>query len=269
MCQVDSYGQCLKNRPLPNKRLEDTSTATTEDPEFMAFTSRYKFHLAMENAICADYMTEKLWRPMYLGAVPIYRGSPSVKDWMPNNHSVILIDDFASPKDLADFILSLDRNDDDYLRYLEYKNHGQTINKFLIESIEKREWGVNDMTAPNYLNGFECFVCDQENARIRAEKRHGKGKGPAPAKHIAAYNHMGCPMPVPGLGSAEKLPEDDRYCYFILTSADINICSENLHILKAEPRENIIFYHLLCTSKLPVCVPWCAILANTVNFSQP
>lgn len=209
--QVDSYGQCLKNHPLPNKRLEDTSTATTEDPEFMAFTSRYKFHLAMENAICSDYMTEKLWRPMHLGAVPIYRGSPSVKDWMPNNHSIILINDFASPKELADFILSLDRNDEEYLRYLEYKKPDRTTNKFLIESIEKREWGVNDMTAPNYLNGFECFVCDQENARVKAEKRHRKGKGPAPAKHIAEYNHMGCPMPVPGLGSAEELPEDDSW----------------------------------------------------------
>ncbi|KAM5142276.1 GDP-fucose protein O-fucosyltransferase 4 [Mantella aurantiaca] len=208
--QVDSYGQCLKNRPLPSRRLEDTSTATTEDPEFMAFTSRYKFHLAMENAICTDYMTEKLWRPMHLGAVPIYRGSPSVKDWMPNNHSIILIDDFASPEDLANFIHSLDRNDEDYLRYLEYKKPGRITNKFLVESIEKREWGVNDMTAPNYLNGFECFVCDQENARVKAEKRHRKGKGPA-TEHIAAYNHMGCPMPVPGLGTAEKLPEDDSW----------------------------------------------------------
>lgn len=34
----------------------------------MAFLSRYKFHLALENAICNDYMTEKLWRPMHLGA---------------------------------------------------------------------------------------------------------------------------------------------------------------------------------------------------------
>ncbi|XP_072280210.1 alpha-(1,3)-fucosyltransferase 11 [Pyxicephalus adspersus] len=209
--QVDSYGQCLKNRPLPNKRLEDTSTATTEDPEFMAFTSRYKFHLAMENAICADYLTEKLWRPMHLGAVPIYRGSPSVKDWMPNNHSIILIDDFVSPKDLAEFILSLDRNDEEYLRYLEYKKPGGTNNKILVESLENREWGVNDMTAPNYLNGFECFVCDQENARLKAEKRHRKGKGPVPVKHIATYSHMGCPLPVPGLGSAEAIPEDDSW----------------------------------------------------------
>ncbi|XP_069609350.1 alpha-(1,3)-fucosyltransferase 11 [Ranitomeya imitator] len=211
--QIDSYGQCLKNRQFSSKRLEDTSTATTEDGEFMAFTARYKFHLAMENAICADYMTEKLWRPMHIGAIPVYRGSPSVNDWMPNNHSIILIDDFATPKELAAFIVSLDKDDDLYLRYLGYKKPGGIVNRLLLASMETREWGVNDMTAPNYLNGFECFVCDQENDRAKAEKKHKKtqGKSPSPVPHIAGNNHMGCPMPVPGLGSADELPDNDSW----------------------------------------------------------
>ncbi|CAJ0966906.1 unnamed protein product [Ranitomeya imitator] len=211
--QIDSYGQCLKNRQFSSKRLEDTSTATTEDGEFMAFTARYKFHLAMENAICADYMTEKLWRPMHIGAIPVYRGSPSVNDWMPNNHSIILIDDFATPKELAAFIVSLDKDDDLYLRYLGYKKPGGIVNRLLLASMETREWGVNDMTAPNYLNGFECFVCDQENDRAKAEKKHKKtqGKSQSPVPHIAGNNHMGCPMPVPGLGSADELPDNDSW----------------------------------------------------------
>uniref|UniRef100_A0A8C3DWP8 Fucosyltransferase n=1 Tax=Corvus moneduloides TaxID=1196302 RepID=A0A8C3DWP8_CORMO len=141
--QVDSYGKCLHNRELPSERLRDTSTATTEDSEFMTFIARYKFHLALENAICDDYMTEKLWRPMHLGAVPVYRGSPAVRDWMPNNLSIILIDDFDSPQELAKYLDFLDKNGEEYLKYLEYKN-----------SLEKREWGVNDMTLPNYLNGL-------------------------------------------------------------------------------------------------------------------
>ncbi|OCU02632.1 alpha-(1,3)-fucosyltransferase 11 [Xenopus laevis] len=211
--EIDSYGQCLKNREHPSKRLEDTSTATTEDPEFMAFTARYKFHLAMENAICADYMTEKLWRPMHLGAIPIYRGSPSVRDWMPNNHSIIMINDFASPKELAEFIMTLDSDDELYMKYLEYKKPGGTTNSFLLSSMEKREWGVNDMTAPNYLNGFECFVCDKENSRIKAEKMYKKSQQgrSAPEPHIADYNHMDCPMPTPGFGSAQEIPESDSW----------------------------------------------------------
>ncbi|XP_053111137.1 alpha-(1,3)-fucosyltransferase 11 [Hemicordylus capensis] len=211
--QVDSYGSCLNNRKLPSMRLRDTSTATTEDSEFMAFISKYKFHLAMENAICHDYMTEKLWRPMHVGAVPVYRGSPSVRDWMPNNHSIILIDDFESPQKLAEYIDFLDRNPDEYLRYLEYKNPGGITNQFLVENMEKREWGVNDMSLPNYLNGFECFVCNRENARLAAEREHKKthGKVPAPEPHIAQFTHMGCPPPAPGYGNIEDIPEGDSW----------------------------------------------------------
>nr|XP_056704262.1 alpha-(1,3)-fucosyltransferase 11 [Euleptes europaea] len=211
--QVDSYGECLNNRELPSKRLRDTSTATTEDPEFMALISNYKFHLAMENAICHDYMTEKLWRPMHVGAVPVYRGSPSVRDWMPNNHSIILIDDFESPKELADYLHFLDRNPDEYMKYLEYKNPGGITNQFLLENLERREWGVNDETLPNYLNGFECFVCEQENARLAAEREHKRtgGKVPAPEPYIAQSTHMGCPPPAPGFGNIEDIPDGDSW----------------------------------------------------------
>ncbi|XP_048419307.1 alpha-(1,3)-fucosyltransferase 11 isoform X2 [Stegostoma tigrinum] len=212
--QIDSYGQCLQNKNLPHDRLIDTLTATTEDAEFMVFVSQYKFHLAMENAICDDYMTEKLWRPMHLGAVPIYRGSPVVQDWMPNSHSVILIDDFESPKDLADYINFLDQNDDEYLKYLEYKQPGGISNTLLVESLEQREWGVNDINKPNYLNGFECFVCEKENGRLQAEEAHRQqpDKFKLPAPRIAAYNHMGCPLPVPGYGSIDEIPENDSIC---------------------------------------------------------
>ena len=41
--------------------------------------AKYKFTIAFENAIGEDYITEKLWRPLQLGSIPIYMGSPSVK----------------------------------------------------------------------------------------------------------------------------------------------------------------------------------------------
>uniref|UniRef100_H0V0S8 GDP-fucose protein O-fucosyltransferase n=2 Tax=Cavia porcellus TaxID=10141 RepID=H0V0S8_CAVPO len=211
--RVDSYGKCLQNKQLPTARLQDTSTATTEDPELLAFLSRYKFHLALENAICNDYMTEKLWRPMHLGAVPVYRGSPSVRDWMPNNHSIILIDDFDSPQKLAEFIDFLDKNDEEYMKYLAYKQPGGITNQFLLDSLKQREWGVNDPLLPNYLNGFECFVCDHELARLDAEKVHAASFGdiPVPEPHIAQSSHMDCPVPTPGYGKVTEIPENDSW----------------------------------------------------------
>uniref|UniRef100_F6RUA2 GDP-fucose protein O-fucosyltransferase n=1 Tax=Monodelphis domestica TaxID=13616 RepID=F6RUA2_MONDO len=208
---VDSYGKCLQNRELP-PRLRDTATATSEDPELLAFVSRYKFHLAMENAICEDYMTEKLWRPLHLGAVPVYRGSPSVRDWMPNERAIILVDDFESPQQLAAFIDFLDKNDEEYAKYLAYKQPGGITNRLLLDSLERREWGVNDPRQPSYLQGFECFVCDHELARLAADRAHEAAPAHlAPAPRIVQHSHMACPEPTPGFGRLEEIPENDSW----------------------------------------------------------
>lgn len=210
--QIDSYGKCLNNRPLP-AHLEDTSTATGEDGRFMSFVARYKFHLALENGLCPDYVTEKLWRPMHQGCVPIYRGSSSVADWLPNNRSVILIHDFPSPRDLAEHIKALDGDDEEYSRYLEYKTPAKITNLRLLDGLEMREWGVNDMSKPNYLNGFECFVCDRENERLNALKAHKKNpeQNPIPLPKMANGSHMGCPLPTPGYGSVESIDRNDSW----------------------------------------------------------
>jgi len=98
---IDSYGKCLNNKPLP-KQLSKLLTSfpidqtlncecfSLEDPtegmnneDFFKLMAKYKFTIAFENAIGDDYITEKLWRPLILGSVPIYMGSPSfeVNSW--------------------------------------------------------------------------------------------------------------------------------------------------------------------------------------------
>ena len=55
------------------------SMAPMEDTAFFRWAARYKFTLAMENYACDDYITEKLWRPLRLGSVPIVFGAPNIK----------------------------------------------------------------------------------------------------------------------------------------------------------------------------------------------
>jgi len=50
-----------------------------EHDDFYTMMSKYKFALAMENAVCDDYITEKIWRPLMLGVVPVIYGSPKIK----------------------------------------------------------------------------------------------------------------------------------------------------------------------------------------------
>lgn len=183
--KIDSYGACLHNKDLPEAF---KSPLTMDDDGFHDIIARYKFTLAFENAICEDYITEKLWRPLVLGSVPIYKGSPSVQDWMPNNHSIIHVDDFKSPKDLADFIKKLDRDDKEYAKYLEFKGKGVT-NKRLLSIMENRPWGTS-YEEVNYVTGFECFVCNRIHENLKR-----KAKGLVENKFVASQEHYGCPKP--------------------------------------------------------------------------
>lgn len=118
---VDFYGKCLQNWELFIVWLQDIVMVIIEDLEFLVFLFCYKFYLVLENVICNDYMIEKLWCFMYLGVVFVYCGFFFVRDWMLNNYFVILIDDFEFFQKLVEFIDFLDKNDEEYMKYLVYK----------------------------------------------------------------------------------------------------------------------------------------------------
>ncbi|XP_035218136.1 alpha-(1,3)-fucosyltransferase 10-like isoform X2 [Stegodyphus dumicola] len=187
---VDSYGKCLHNKELPPE-LSDAMSGMNSDA-FWFTLSQYKFNLAFENAVCRDYITEKLWRPLVIGSVPIYYGSPAVEDWLPNPDSAILTKNFASPKQLAEHLLRLQTDDEAYERYLEHKILGKISNQRLIEALSNREWGINnDHTKRNFIECFECMVCK------RVAHNHRRAlKGNMPLKYQANLNHYGCPEPV-------------------------------------------------------------------------
>jgi galactoside 3-L-fucosyltransferase 11 len=190
---VDSYGECLHNKDLP-ERLHDPA-ATFNHEDFFELLSVYKFMLAFENAYCKDYMTEKIARPLHIGIVPIYKGSPVIQDWMPSNHSIILVDNFSSPKELAEFIRYLDENDAEYDKYLEYKLT-DIQNKFVLDHLEKREWHDDGSHTINFFQGFECYLCKQLSDRFTAEKSHADDpSSPLLPQKMADQSHLECPAP--------------------------------------------------------------------------
>ena len=206
--QVDSYGKCLSNKAIPADMSDPVESMEAEN--FLSFISKYKFQLSFENAICNDYMTEKLFRPLHIGSVPIYKGSPKVKDWMPTERAIILIDDFDSPKALAEYITHLDNTDIEYDKYLEFKTDTIT-NENLVHSMEQRTWAANHDYKPNMLQDFECYVCDKLVERYNVEKAHHKD--PAidllPPK-MASSSHLSCPQPYPSFGDVTELSSKDR-----------------------------------------------------------
>ncbi|XP_054009488.1 alpha-(1,3)-fucosyltransferase 10 isoform X2 [Hylaeus anthracinus] len=182
--RVDSYGTCLNNAQF-DKRLKDNYLDILNSDDFLSFIGNYKFTLAFENAVCQDYITEKLWRPLIVGSVPVYYGSPTFKDWLPNNMSAISILDFKDPESLANFIHDLSTNETEYDKYLSHKlfDNYEIDNQRLKKTLERnREWIGNEFG--NYVDKFECFVC--ENIQIANEQRK---------KKIIDTSHYDCPLP--------------------------------------------------------------------------
>jgi len=88
----------------------------------------YKFYLSAENSICPDYVSEKFYRALEQNVVPVVYGGADYTQYAPP-HSFISVGDFASPKQLADYLLMLDRNPSLYLKYFEWKKDWQVLKR--------------------------------------------------------------------------------------------------------------------------------------------
>ena len=135
-----------------------------------------------------------------VGAVPVYFGAPNVRQWLPNDISVIHIDDFSDPSVLADFLLHLHHNENDYLAYLQHKQsynwdkYPLINNDNLVQAMETRSWGVSDkdqIVKGNFVEKFECLVC----SRVAQNMEMGQ-IGFKPMPYEATEDHYGCPSPV-------------------------------------------------------------------------
>jgi len=86
------------------------------------FQSEYKFSISFENNAYRPqhpgYTTEKIMEPMTVDSIPIYWGNPLIgKDF--NTKSFVNFYDFKSEKDMIDYIIELDNNDEKYLKMLK------------------------------------------------------------------------------------------------------------------------------------------------------
>nr|CAB3247593.1 alpha-(1,3)-fucosyltransferase 9-like [Phallusia mammillata] len=113
--KLDRFGKCFP---------KSGSTPRRYEPEFFRFIEQYKFYMSFENAIhCTDYITEKFQiNALAAGVVPVVMGARKADyQAIAPPHSFIHVDDFASAKDLVEYLEYLDSNHTAYAEYLAWR----------------------------------------------------------------------------------------------------------------------------------------------------
>jgi len=127
LIKVHSYGKMFNNSAIRN----DNGFKAKMD-----IISSYKFTLAFENAIAKDYVTEKFYDPLIAGSVPVYLGAPNIEEFAPGDKCYINLNSFGSLKELAEYLLMLDANEQQYREYLSWKD--RPFRPLFVRKIEER-----------------------------------------------------------------------------------------------------------------------------------
>ena len=142
------------------------------------YLSAYKFYLSFENSFhCKDYITEKVWwNAFQAGAVPVIWGptKTDVVAVLPVG-SYIFAEDFDTVQDLVKHLNFLDQNDDEYLKYFEWRK------SVLSKTIPGRKTEFYGTDAE--ITGF-CQLCKQLYEDDRQERLSGKRP-----KHVVKSIH--------------------------------------------------------------------------------
>ena len=93
--RVDSLGRCKQNAKPPKG-------LTRESPKNQ-LQREYLFHLAFENSLEPDYITEKLWGTLKSGTLPVYLGADNVRQHAPPG-SIISWHDYNDTKKLGEYL---------------------------------------------------------------------------------------------------------------------------------------------------------------------
>ena len=97
---IDTFGRCFPGRPRTDQLKYEGNTKLTSMTD-------YKMVLALENSICTEYATEKLYGPLLHGAIPVYVGAPNVAKMIPDKDAIINLLDFADAPAAAAYLKAM------------------------------------------------------------------------------------------------------------------------------------------------------------------
>jgi len=146
--KIDHHGPCLRNQPPVPKGDHENPLVSPGEALYankLEVLKKYKFTFAFENSEHKDYVTEKLYHPFMVGSIPVYKGAPNVRDFLPGPHSAILANEFSGPKELAEFLVRVGKDQRLYNEYFEYQRFGISAQRLRVEKFTRYS--------------LPCYVC--------------------------------------------------------------------------------------------------------------
>ena len=145
---ISVYGLCGDKRSCPARRHSSVCNALLR---------RHKFYLAFENGNCPEYITEKYWvNAIDNNILPVVMGGADYKALaIPNSY--INVEDFESPKKLAEYLLYLDRNDTAYKEYFTWKRFYQHVPPKFACTLCKQLHNKSLLASPRMYKNMKMF----------------------------------------------------------------------------------------------------------------
>lgn len=128
-----NYGGCLHDTDPP-------AGVTISDKygikNYLAQRHRYVF--AFENSERNGYVTEKLFYLLSCGAVPVYRGAPNVRKYLPTTEAAVIVSSTETPTELAHRLLM--ENDTQYAKRLTWRTGEQLPDLAWVSRMDLSVW---------------------------------------------------------------------------------------------------------------------------------
>ena len=123
---VHGYGKCMnshhmKDRPYCKGSDHPGHDLSKKSVQKACLMAQYPFTLVVENSISVDYVTEKVYEPLFAGSIPVYLGAPNVENFLPTSRSIIKISDFPSIESLARYLDCLLGHEEMLQEYLGWR----------------------------------------------------------------------------------------------------------------------------------------------------
>ncbi|XP_076035488.1 alpha-(1,3)-fucosyltransferase C-like [Oratosquilla oratoria] len=157
---VDVYGAC-GNLKCGGRHYVQHNYKPQTDPCLRLAGTNYLFFLAFENSICKDYATEKVYNVMYYPIVPVVLGGANYSTLLPPGSYINAM--HYSPPQLAQYLLQLASNKEDYDRFLAWRKDYlvSTIGGVCVMCDFCSRLYDPEFYRPNTITNFDDWFVDQ------------------------------------------------------------------------------------------------------------